>query len=557
MTDFTEHNLHDLKQYQAVQLEQQLQQHAQRVQHLHLNEMFALDPQRFHHLSYQFEQLYLDLSKQRIDRTVINDLMRLADSRNLSAWIKRLFSDEQINYTEQRAAMHWALRLLEDDPTHTQLAQTVNTQLQRMYALVEKIHAGQFRGVTGEVIQDVVNIGVGGSDLGPLMVSHALSDYKLDTDHSLQMHFVSTMDGSQLSDLLHRLRPESTLFIVSSKSFSTIDTLSNAKTARQWLEKSLGCRDAVLRCHFIGVSTRPDKMSEWGIHAEHQLQLWDWVGGRYSLWSCIGLPIALTLGVQGFQAFLAGARAMDQHFQDAPFAQNIPVLMAMIGIWNTNYLNIPTHAVLPYDGRLKYFAPYLQQLEMESNGKSIMRDGKKSLSVTCPIIWGEVGPNAQHAFYQLLHQGTRAVSTDFIAPIMRYHGQHYSYVENADALIAQHHLALSNCLAQSRLLAFGDQALDKAELDHLPAYKQYTGNQPSTTLLVKELSPYNLGMLLALYEHKVFVQSVIWNINPFDQWGVEKGKEIAQQLQPLMTQPHADLSDLDASTAGLLNWIKG
>ena len=557
MTDLNTHNLHDLKQYQAEQLQQRLQAEAQRIQPLHLTEMFAQNPQRFSELSLQFEGLSLDLSKQRIDLVVLEQLMQLAQSRQLSAWMKRLFSPEAINYTEQRAAMHWALRLPEDDATQPQLAQTINTQLQRMYALVDKIHAGQFRGLTGEVIQDVVNIGVGGSDLGPLMVSHALSDYKVESEQSLHMHFVSTMDGSQLSDLLHRLRPESTLFIVSSKSFGTIDTLSNAKTARQWLEKSLGCHTAVLKCHFIGVSTRPDKMSAWGIHPEHQLQMWDWVGGRYSLWSCIGLPIALTIGVQGFQDFLAGARAMDLHFQQAPLAQNIPVLMAMVGIWNSNYLNIPTHAVLPYDGRLKYFAPYLQQLEMESNGKSVCRDGQKSSVMTCPIIWGEVGPNAQHAFYQLLHQGTRVVSTDFIAPIQRYHAQHEHYVENADALIAQHHLALSNCLAQSRLLAFGDQALDKSELDHLPAFKQYAGNQPSSTLLLDELNPYNLGMLLALYEHKVFVQSVIWNINPFDQWGVEKGKEIAEQLQPLIAQPQADLSGLDGSTAGLLNWIKG
>jgi len=298
-------------------------------------------------------------------------------------------------------------------------------------------------------------------------------------------------------------------------------------------------------------------MSEWGIAPENQLLLWDWVGGRYSLWSCIGLPIALSVGVEGFQQLLAGAHAVDEHFQNTSFEQNIPVLMALLGVWNNNFLNIQTHAVLPYDGRLKYFAAYLQQLEMESNGKSVQRDGQKVELDTCPIVWGEVGPNAQHAFYQLLHQGTQAVSCDFIAPIQRYNSDHFTYVENAEALVEQHHLALSNCLAQSRLLAFGNEALDTKELESLPIYKQYEGNQPSSTLLLKELNPYSLGMLIALYEHKVFVQSVIWNINPFDQWGVEKGKQIADQLLPILNGVQNDLSTLDASTRGLIKILLG
>ena len=426
-----------------------------------------------------------------------------------------------------------------------------------MYALVEKIHAGQCRGATGEVIQDVVNIGVGGSDLGPLMVSHALSDFKKSTYKPLNVHFVSTIDGSQLSDLLHQLRPETTLFIISSKSFGTIDTLSNAQTVRLWLEKALGQESQILKHHFIGVSTKADKMTEWGIAAENQFLLWDWVGGRYSLWSCIGFPIALTIGVDGFKQLLAGAYAVDQHFQTAPFEHNIPVLMGLLGAWNNNFLDIQTHAVLPYDGRLKYFASYLQQLEMESNGKSIQRDGKKVDLDTCPIIWGEVGPNAQHAFYQLLHQGSQAVSCDFIAPVQRYQAQQFTYVDNAEALVEQHHLALSNCLAQSRLLAFGNQALNQHEVQDLPEYKQYEGNQPSSTILLQELNPYSLGMLIAMYEHKVFVQSVLWNINPFDQWGVEKGKEIANQLLPILNGDRKDISDLDGSTQGLLQILLG
>lgn len=535
----------------------QLRSLGQQYEHLHLNELFAAEPERFQKYSVHFDQLFFDYSKHRVNQSVLDQLVTLANAKQLKQWIVRLFSQEKVNCTEQRAAIHWALRLPAGHTQFPELTEQVHTQLQRMYALVEKIHAGQYRGATGEVIQDVVNIGVGGSDLGPLMVTHALSDFKVQTVKPLNVHFVSTMDGSQLSEKLHKLRPETTLFIISSKSFGTIDTLSNAQTVRQWLEKALGKHDRVVKSHFIGVSTKADKMTDWGIAPENQLLLWDWVGGRYSLWSCIGLPIALTIGVKGFQQLLAGAHAIDEHFQHTSFEQNIPVLMALLGIWNNNFLNIQTHAVLPYDGRLKYFAAYLQQLEMESNGKSVQRDGQKVELNTCPIVWGEVGPNAQHAFYQLLHQGTQAVSCDFIAPIQRYNADHFTYVENAKALIEQHHLALSNCLAQSRLLAFGNEALDSTELKNLPIYKQYEGNQPSSTLLLKELNPYSLGMLIALYEHKVFVQSVIWNLNPFDQWGVEKGKQIADQLLPILNGAQNDLSSLDASTRGLIKILLG
>ena len=531
---------------------QSLKDNAAKMQSLHLTQLFSQNTQRFEQLSVQFDCLTFDYSKHRVDLNIIDQLTQFAKQKNLNNWIERLFSTEEINYTENRAAMHWALRLPKHDLVHTALSDQVHVQLDRMYALVEQIHAGQYRGCTGEVIQDVVNIGVGGSDLGPLVVSHALSDFKVETKKPLGVHFVSTMDGSQLSDLLHQLRPETTLFIISSKSFGTIDTLSNAQTVRQWLEKSLGDDTCSVRHHFIGVSTKPEKMTEWGIAPENQFLLWDWVGGRYSLWSCIGLPIALSIGVEGFKQLLAGAYAVDQHFQTAPLNQNVPVLMGLLGVWNNNFLDIQTHAVLPYDGRLKYFASYLQQLEMESNGKSIQRNEQKVELDTCPILWGEVGPNAQHAFYQLLHQGTHSVSCDFIAPVQRYNANQFTYVENADALIAQHYLALSNCLAQSRLLAFGNQALDQNELEQLPEYKQYAGNQPSTTMLLNELNPYSLGMLIALYEHKVFVQSVIWNINPFDQWGVEKGKEIANQILPVLNGDQSDLSRLDASTQGLL-----
>ncbi|WP_171067523.1 glucose-6-phosphate isomerase [Acinetobacter dispersus] len=536
---------------------EQLSSLQKQIKDIHLKELFAADPARFKHFSVEFDQIVLDFSKHRLDQNILNSLVDLAQAQDLKQWIKTLFSSEQINYTEHRAAMHWALRLPQSHSDFTEINQAVHQQLERMYSLVDKIHAGQYRGATGEVIQDVVNIGVGGSDLGPVMVTHALSDFKIATAKPLDVHFVSTMDGSQLSELLHQLRPETTLFIISSKSFGTIDTLSNAQTVRQWLEKALGTNAEILKNHFIGVSTKPEKMTEWGIAPDKQLLLWDWVGGRYSLWSCIGLPIALTIGVEGFKQLLAGAYAIDQHFQTAPFQQNIPVLMGLLGAWNNNFLDIQTHAVLPYDGRLKYFAAYLQQLEMESNGKSIQRNGEKVESATCPIVWGEVGPNAQHAFYQLLHQGTHSVSCDFIAPVKRYNANQFTYAESAEALIEQHHLALSNCLAQSRLLAFGNQALAADELQDLPVYKQYEGNQPSSTILLKELNPYSLGMLIAMYEHKVFVQSVLWNINPFDQWGVEKGKEIANQLLPILNREQDDLSSFDTSTQGLLRILLG
>ncbi|RZG87018.1 glucose-6-phosphate isomerase [Acinetobacter sp. WCHAc060033] len=549
------HSIH--KNEQAELSFTQLQDKAFAQQSVKLTDLFQQDAQRFDHFSVHFNPLSFDYSKHRITQETRDHLFDFAHSKQLGEWIKRLFTDEAINYTENRAAMHWALRLPKDNQDYPALSSMVHQQLDRMYQLVDKVHTGQCRGSTGEVIQDVVNIGVGGSDLGPLMVSHALSDYKVSTAKPLKVHFVSTMDGSQLSELLHQLRPETTLFIISSKSFGTIDTLSNAQTVRQWLEKALGSHQSVVQHHFIGVSTKPEKMTEWGIAKDNQFLLWDWVGGRYSLWSCIGLPIALQIGVEGFKQLLAGAYAVDQHFQKAPFEHNIPVLMGLLGVWNNNFLNIQTHAVLPYDGRLKYFASYLQQLEMESNGKSIQRNDEKVDLNTCPIVWGEVGPNAQHAFYQLLHQGTHAVSCDFIAPVQRYNANQFTYAENAEALIEQHHLALSNCLAQSRLLAFGNQALNADELAQLPLYKQYEGNQPSSTILLQELSPYSLGMLIALYEHKVFVQSVIWNINPFDQWGVEKGKEIANQLLPILSGKEKDISQLDASTQGLIKILLG
>lgn len=528
---------------------------ARRLENTHLAEMFAADPERFKHLNVQHGPMLLDYSKQRLDAAALNKLGALADACDLKTWIGRLFSAEPINCTENRAAMHWALRVPADTALHDPapgVFASVQSQLEKMGGMVRKIHNGQWRGMTGEVITDVVNIGVGGSDLGPLMVSRALNDSTLIRDKPLGIHFASSMDGSQLAQLLKLLKPQNTLFIVSSKSFTTVDTLYNANTAKAWLERSLGAGDELMHCHFIGVSSAEQKMNNWGIHHENQLQIWDWVGGRYSLWSCIGLPVALRIGMIGFQRLLAGAHLMDNHFRSAPWESNIPVLMALIGIWNTNCLNINAHAILPYDGRLEKLPSYLEQLEMESNGKSVTRDGQMVQTHTCPVLWGEVGPNAQHAFYQLLHQGTEVVTCDFIAPALRYHEAMHN--SDSEELVRQHELALANCLAQSRLLALGEDAL-KGE-GELPDYKRYRGNQPSSTILLKELSPFSLGAMIAAYEHKVFAQSVIWGINPFDQWGVEMGKKIATETLGVIRNEAEPEFPLDSSTNGLIDFIK-
>lgn len=525
---------------------QQLSEQAIALQAIHLAQMFADQPDRFSRLSRRAGPLLLDLSKQRLDTHTLELLARLADARDLRGWINRLFAGEPINHTEQRAAMHWALRVPPQQPSPAQ--QQVQQQLDHMSRLVERIHARQWRGVTGEVITDVVNIGVGGSDLGPMMVCRALDDAA--DERAVRTHFVSSMDGSQVSGLLHQLRPHSTLFIISSKSFTTIDTLYNAGTARAWLQRTLGDDPAVIGCHFIGVSSATEKMDQWGIPRTNQLSLWDWVGGRFSLWSAIGLPIALRIGMQGFRELLAGAHQMDEHFRSAPWTDNVPVLMALTGVWNTNILGIHAHAVLPYDGRLKHLPAFLSQLEMESNGKSVTRDGEPVPTGTCPVLWGEVGPNAQHAFYQLLHQGTEPVTCDFIAPARRYHEVRHDAA--AAELIGQHHLALANCFAQSRLLAFGEAALPPGE--QLPMHMRYHGNQPSTTLLLDQLDPFSLGALLAAYEHKVFAQAVIWQINPFDQWGVEMGKRIAKETLELIKGAGV-AAQMDSSTTGLIEAV--
>nr|WP_298373763.1 glucose-6-phosphate isomerase [uncultured Halomonas sp.] len=536
---------------------QALKEHADAMGETHLKDLFNESQSRHGDFSRQAAGLMLDLSKQRWRTETLDKLLELARAAGVPDAIKRLLAGERVNHSEDRPALHTALRLPADARLEVEgedVVPAVHKTLDHMETMVEKFLSGQWRGATGKAITDVVNLGVGGSDLGPLMVTHALADYQLRDVHRVEVHFASTMDGSQLADYLDRLSPETTLFVLSSKSFTTIDTLSNARTAQDWLLGHLGRNDndkaLVMRQHFIGVSASPEKMCEWGISEANQLEFWEWVGGRYSLWGAIGLPIALTVGMDNFRALLAGAHAMDRHFATAELADNLPVLLALAGIWNVNFLDIRAHSILPYDGRLEFFASYLEQLEMESNGKSVTNDGEKVHYSTCPVLWGQLGPNAQHAFYQLLHQGTQAVECDFIAPMRRY-----DRVEDEATrkhLKVQHRLTLANCFAQSRLLMLGDDAID--DDGPRPSHKRYYGNQPSTTLLLERLTPETLGALIALYEHKVFVQATIWDINPFDQWGVELGKKIATQTEQILAS-HEGLESLDASSQGLIEAV--
>lgn len=521
----------------------------------HMQDWFTQEPERAVRYAIELDELYLDYSKNRIDDQVLAGLLALAEQQDMSGWIQRLVTGEIVNDTESRPALHSALRSLNGAHTSGLAAEVqpeIESQFTKMAQIVNKIRAGHWRGYSGKPITDVVNIGVGGSDLGPLMVTHALQVQQ----SPVRLHFISSIDGTQTSNLLNTLNQETTLFVLASKSFTTIDTLSNAETAKDWLEERIERSQTLMAQHFIGVSTRPDKMSEWGIPTENQLLFWDWVGGRYSMWSAIGFPIALKVGMKGFFKMLEGANLMDEHFATAPLAQNIPVIMGLVDVWNINFLNIHAKAILPYDARLKYLPSYFEQLVMESNGKSVNRAGEKVSYKTCPILWGEVGPNAQHAFYQLLHQGTQAVMSDFIVPVERDDFEQHSGAEKDASLHKQHHLALANCFAQSRVLMLGDAAIPaslKASYDS--PFKHYAGNQPSNTIILKTLSAKTLGMLVALYEHKTFVESVIWEINPFDQWGVELGKLIAKETYACLAEG-ASVDSFDASTQVLMKRVK-
>jgi glucose-6-phosphate isomerase len=528
--------------------------HAKSMAGRHLRELFRSEPDRFARYSFALGDLLVDFSKQRIDGETMRLLLDLARAADVEGWRARMFSGEKINSTEHRAVLHVALRNRANRPILVDgedVMPGVNAVLAHMRDFTARVRSGEWRGNSGETITDVVNIGIGGSDLGPLMVCEALRPYQ---HAGLKPHFVSNVDGAHLVDTLAELDPARTLFIVASKTFTTQETMTNAASARAWLIGRLGSEVDIAR-HFVAVSTNSQAVAAFGIDPANMFGFWDWVGGRYSLWSAIGLPIALALGFERFEELLDGAFAMDEHFRTAPLEANIPVLLALAGIWNHNFLGASSHAVLPYDQHLHRFPAYLQQGDMESNGKSVSRNGERVDYATGPIIWGEPGTNGQHAFYQLIHQGTELISSDFIAACA-----------SQTPLGAHHDILLSNCFAQTEALAFGKTAdearkelgasgASPADIDALVPHKVFEGNRPTTTILHDRLTPFALGRLIAMYEHKIFTQGIIWNINSFDQWGVELGKQLAKVILPEL-RANADVASHDASTNGLINHFR-
>jgi glucose-6-phosphate isomerase len=494
-----------------------LTQRAQALRAGTIAEQFRTDARRFERFSCEAEGLLLDFSRQLLDAGALEALTELAQQTEVPRWIELMFGGYPVNNTEDRPALHVALRRPADAPLAAygeDVMPLVEHERAKMRALADALHAGELRGYTGRPITDVVNIGIGGSDLGIVMAVQALAE---DCRRGLGVHFVSNIDGVGLAHVLARVRAETTLFVICSKSFTTLETLVNAQAVREWLLAAGGKPAVAAQC--VAVSTNEAAMDEFGIAPDRRLAMWDWVGGRYSVWSAVGLTVALAVGWTNFAAFLAGAAAMDEHFRHAPLAKNLPVLLALLGVWNRNFLGAPSHAVLPYDDHLARFPAYLQQLEMESNGKSVRRGGEPVESATCPVIWGEPGSNAQHSFYQLLHQGTEHVSADFLLPARSAVGRQ-----------GQHDLAAANCLAQAWALAEGDPG-DQAGAARSP-HQRYPGNRSSSLLMFERLDAATLGKLVALYEHKVYVQGVIWDVNSFDQWGVQLGKRLASQLAP-------------------------
>ena len=512
--------------------------------------LFAADPQRFERYSLRHAGLLLDYSKHLVTDETLRLLFELANARELRAWIGRLVSGEKINFTERRAALHTALRARGplDIEGHdvTQDVKRVRAQMRRF---TDALRSGAAKGATGRTFTDVVNIGIGGSDLGPALAVEALAPYAAPVP---RVHFMSNVDGAHVRSVLADLDPETTLAVIASKTFSTQETLTNAKTVERWLGRTVGERTGV---HFAAVTANTRAAQAFGIEAERIFEFWDWVGGRYSLWSAVGLPIAIAVGMDAYEAMCDGARAMDEHFATAPLEANMPVVMGLLGVWYGDFFGSRSHAILPYDMRLERFPDYLQQLEMESNGKSATRDGMLADYPTCPVVWGAPGTNGQHAFFQLLHQGTQMVPADFIACCRPHHD-----------LPGHHAILLANALAQTEALMRGKsaeevraemtaQGLTPEEIAQLLPHKVFPGNRPSSTLLVDELTPAALGALIALYEHKVFTQSVVWGINAFDQWGVELGKKLADRILPELAPDGAPGSH-DSSTSGLIRHVK-
>ena len=513
---------------------QGLQAHAESIERHHLRQLFASEPQRHEALRLEALDFYYDFTRQRLTAETLGLLLGLARASDLEGRIRALFAGEAVNGTERRAALHVALRNRSGRPMEAlgrDVMPEVQAELGRMREFVTGVHEGRITAANGARFTDVVNVGIGGSDLGIVMATEALGRFR---NRAIRLHCVSNLDGVELAEVMERVNPATTLVVVCSKTFTTQETLANATSARAWLAGELG--EAAVGRHFVAVSTNHAAMDAFGIAPGARFTMWDWVGGRYSLWSAVGLSIALALGWEPFELLLQGGHDMDEHFRSAPLEKNLPVLMGLIGVWNSNFLGHDSLAVLPYDRRLHRFPAYLQQLEMESNGKSVHRDGRPVTHGTGVVVWGEPGNNAQHSFFQLLHQGTAQVALDFIAPV------------NASSRFqAQHDLALANCLAQAEAFAFGQTELQvqadleakgvpAEEIARLLTHKVHVGNRPSSLILFPRLGPRTLGRLIAWYEHKVYVQSVIWDVNPFDQWGVELGKKLAGSMAPAVQQ---------------------
>ena len=527
--------------------------HAHRdvVSKTHLRDLFAADPKRVESLTLSFDGMFYDFSKQRVTAETMGLLVSLAKEALVPEWTERMFSGERINISEGRSVLHTALRRSAGPFPGKEfdvMPEVIETR-RRMAEFAERLRSGKCFGHKGMPIRDVVNIGIGGSDLGPKMMNQAL---RAISHPALNVHYVSNLDGAQMAPLLQTLDPRTTLFIVVSKTFTTQETMFNANTARDWLRANLG-DELVVENHFAAVSSKPERAVEFGVPRELVFPIWDWVGGRYSLWSAVGLALMIAIGPHAFEEMLRGAERMDEHFRTTPFERNLPVVMALLGIWNTNFLGASSISVLPYNESLKYFPSFLQQLEMESNGKTVTADGKPLDYATCPIVWGELGNNGQHAFFQLLHQGGRLIPCDFIASAR----SDYPLPGHQEALLA-------NCFAQSAALAFGrdedevrasmeKESVSPQQIADLLPHRVFAGNQPSSTLLLSSLNPATLGALVTLYEHKVFVQGAIWGINSFDQWGVELGKAVASRILPAI-HDQTLANTLDASTQGLISF---
>ena len=516
--------------------------------------LFAEDPERFNKFSTYFEDTLIDYSKNRISEKTIQLLTDLASECGLKEAISSMFIGEEINHTEKRAVLHTALRNRLNTPVHVDgkdIMPEITRVFDQMKSFSNKVHSGEWKGYTGKKIEYIVNIGIGGSDLGPVMVTEALKHYKI---KGIETYFVSNVDGTHIAETLKKVNPETTLFLVASKTFTTQETMTNAYSASNWLIDYHKDKKAIAS-HFVALSTNKKAVEAFGIDSNNMFEFWDWVGGRYSLWSAIGLSIALTIGYNHFEQLLDGAHAMDKHFANTSFDKNIPVMLALIGIWYNNFYGYESEAILPYDQYMHRFAAYFQQGNMESNGKQVDNNGAKISYQTGPIIWGEPGTNGQHAFYQLIHQGTKIIPCDFIAPAISHNpiGDHHPKL--MANFFAQTEALMNGKSAQDVLKELKAQGLSEEEIKKLLPYKIFEGNRPTNSILLKKITPYSLGSLIAMYEHKIFVQGVIWNINSFDQWGVELGKQLAGKILPEL-KDNDKVTSHDTSTNGLINRYK-